>query len=117
MGIDLKVLASHFREHGGEILATASLRLERDHALFGQLAPSAVPCLVSPLPAGLRVGHFEDEGLRWDDADRYGSPLTFTTPLLLERLRQLEDLTPWNRAILAFLLALPPSSRIVLYWC
>jgi hypothetical protein len=117
MGIDLKVLASHFREHRGELLATATLRLERDSALLTQLTPDAVPCLVRPLPAGLKVGHYEDEGLRWKEVDQYGKPLTFTTPDDLRRLRLADDLTPWNRAVLAFLLALPPGSRIVLYWC
>lgn len=28
-----------------------------------------------------------------------------------------DDLAPWNRAALAYLLALPPDARIVLYWC
>jgi hypothetical protein len=117
MGIDLKVLASHFRERGGEILSTAALRFDRDPALLGQLAPEAEPCLVRPLPAGLKVGHYEDEGLKWDAADRYGAPLTFTTPGDLRRLRLPDDLSPWNRAVLAFLLALPTDARIVLYWC
>ena len=28
-----------------------------------------------------------------------------------------EDIAPWNRAILGFRMALPPDSRIALYWC
>ncbi len=117
MGVDLKVLASHFRERRGEFLATAALRFDRDAALLAQLAPDAEPCLTHPLPAGLKVGHYEDEGLRWDDADRQGRPLTFTTPADLRRLRLPADLAPWNMAVLAFLLALPPEARVVLYWC
>ena len=35
----------------------------------------------------------------------------------MPKLREPEDVSPWNRAVLAFLLALPPGSRIVLYWC
>jgi hypothetical protein len=80
MGIDLKVLASHFREHHGEFLATAALRFDRDARFFAQFAPDAEPCVVQPLPPGLKVGHHEDEGLRWDEADCNGAPLTFTTP-------------------------------------
>jgi hypothetical protein len=117
MGIDLKVLASHFREHRGEFLATATLRFDRATGLFAQLAPEAEPYLVQPLPAGLKVGHYEDEGLRWDEVDRQARPLTFTTPAVLRRLWLPDDLAPWNRAVLAFLLALPPHARIVLYWC
>jgi hypothetical protein len=117
MGIDLKVFASHFREGRGEFLATATLRLDRDPRLLAQLAPESEPCLVRALPAGLKVGHYEDEGLRWDGMDRQGRPLTFTTPEELRRLRVPDDLIEWNRAVLAFLLALPPNARIVLYWC
>jgi hypothetical protein len=117
MGIDLKVLASHFREQRGEFLPTAVLRLERDAALFAQLARDASPSLVRPLPAGLRVGLYEDQGLTYADADRYGQALTYTTPADLRDLRPPDDITPWNRAVLAFLRALPPDARVVLYWC
>jgi hypothetical protein len=101
MGVNLKVLASHFRERRGEFLATASLRLDRDAALLSQLAESAEPCLVRPLPAGLKVGHYEDEGLKWEEVDRHSERLTFTTQTALRRLRLPEDLSPWNRAVLA----------------
>jgi hypothetical protein len=117
MGIDLKVMASHFRERQGECLASASLRFERDSRLLAQLTPDANPCLVQFLPPTLKLGHYEDEGLLWSITDRYGTPLTFTTPTELRRLQVPDDLAPWNRAVLTFLLALPPDSRIVLYWC
>src|SRR5262245_46759402 len=100
MGADLKVMASHFRELRGEFLVTASLRLERDEALLGRLAPEADPCLVNTLPPGLKVGHCEDEGLRWDDVDRYGARLTYTTPAALQMLRLPDQVSPWNRAAL-----------------
>jgi hypothetical protein len=117
MGIDLRMLASNFRERQGEILSTASIRLDRDPRLLSLFSKDAQPCLVSALPAGLKVGHYEDDGLKFDDNDRYGQPLTFTTPERLHSLRTPEDLCDWNRAALAFVLALPPGTRIVLYWC
>jgi hypothetical protein len=117
MGVDLKVFASHFREHRGEFLATATLRFDRDYGLMAQFALDAKPCLVKPMPAGLKVGHYEEEGVRWDEMDRQGASLTFTTPEDMRRLRIPEDLSPWNTAILAFLRALPLDARIVLYWC
>jgi hypothetical protein len=58
-----------------------------------------------------------EEGLKWEEVDRSGVPLTFTTSAELRRLRVPADLSPWNRAVLAFLLALPPDARVVLYWC
>jgi hypothetical protein len=85
--------------------------------LLAQLARDAVPCLVQPLPAGLKVGHYEDEGLRFDEVDRHGEHLTCTTPADLRRLRLPDDLSDWNRAVLSFLLALPPDARVILYWC
>jgi hypothetical protein len=117
MGIDLEVMASHFREKRGELLPTATLRFDRDLGLFGQLSQEASPCLVQVLPEGLKVGRYEDAGLAFTDMDRYGKPLTFTTSSTLQKLRVPENLAPWNRAILAFLFALPPDSRVVLYWC
>ena len=117
MGIDLKVLASNLRERGGEFLATASLRFDRDQRLLAQFSLDAKPCIVRLLPEGLKVGHYEDEGLKFDDMDRYGKPLTFTTPADIKRLRFPDDLNPWNRAVLAFLTELPEDTRLVLYWC
>ncbi len=56
MGIDLKILATHFRERRGEFLATASIRLDLDARLLALLSREADPCLVQPIPAGLKVG-------------------------------------------------------------
>lgn len=117
MGLDLKVMASHFRERRDEFLPTAVLRFDRDDVLFAQLAPDAVPCLVRPLPEGLKVGCHEDAGLTYEHADRYGQPLTCTTATEVLRLRVPDDTAAWNKAILAFLTALPPDARIVLFWC
>jgi hypothetical protein len=117
MGIDLEVMASRFRERRGEFLPTATLRFDRDGRLFGQLGPQATPCLVRPIPDGLKVGRYEDQGLTFTDVDRSGHRLTFTTPAELRGLQVPDDIDPWNRAVLAFLLALPPDARIVLFWC
>lgn len=117
MGVDLKACVSHFRERRGELLPTATLLFDRDSALFARFAPDAEPRLVRPLPAGLSVGSYEDAGLRYTTADRYGNPLTYTTSADLAGLAVPDDLAPWNRAILAFLFALPPDARIVLFWC
>lgn len=117
MGIDLEVMATHFRERRGEILPTASLRFDRDQRLLAQLDRQAVPCLVRPFPDGLKVGHYDDQGLAFIEKDRYGQPLTFTTSEDLRKLQMPDGIAPWNTAILAFLLALPPDCKIILYWC
>jgi hypothetical protein len=87
MGVDLKVMASRFRELRRELLPTATLRFERDPVLFAQLSLEATPPLARPLPPGLRVGVYEDEGLVFTGADRQGQPLTFTTPADIRALR------------------------------
>jgi len=117
MGLDLTVRASNFRERHGEMLPTATLRFDRDAALFAQLAADATPYLVDRLPDGPTVGVHEDAGLRFVTTDRYDQPLTCTTPELLRQLVVSDDTAAWNRAIVTFLLALPPDARIVLYWC
>lgn len=117
MGIDLKVFASSFRERRDEFLATATLRFDRDMGVLAQFAPDAQPCVVRLLPQGLKVGHYEDEGLKFAVTDRSGNPLTFTTPADLRRLRLPDDISPWNKAVLSFMLALPPETRLILYWC
>lgn len=117
MGIDLKVMASSFRELQDEMLPTATLRFERDSAIFSKLAADAVPCLVRRLPSDLKVGCYDDEGLVFRQNDRYGRPLTSLTSAELATLEVPDGTCPWNIAVLAFLRGLPEDVRIVLYWC
>lgn len=117
MGLDLKVMVSNFRERRGEMLPTAVLRFDRDVGLFCQLGPDSQPPLALQLPNGLVVGDYGDDGLKYVSNDARGNALTYTTPQALQQLRVPPDTAPWNRAILAFLLALPPDTRVVLFWC
>jgi hypothetical protein len=117
MGIDLTVMASYFRERGGELLPTATLRFERDPDLFSRLSKNASPCLVHWLPPDLKVGSYEDEGLVFSHVDRYGQPLTYIVGPDVARIELPPHVSIWNRAVLSFLLALPEDARIVLYWC
>lgn len=68
-------------------------------------------------PPRRAFGVYQDDGLTWIKADRYGQRLTFTTPMDLRRLEVPPGLDPWNKAVLAFLLALPEDARVVLFWC
>lgn len=100
--------------------------MDRDPRILGLFSQQAEPCVVQALPEGLKVGHHEDHGLQFDDKDRHGRQLTFTTsdklkalPKIVELsvLAEIDQISQWNRAALAFLLALPPDTKIVLYWC
>lgn len=117
MGIDLKILASNFRERRGEIHATAEIRLDRDPRVLSIFSKQADPCVVEQLPDGLKVSLHTDDGLKLTEKDSYGQPLTFTTSDKLKTLPAIEEIGEWNRAALAFLLTLPPDTKIVLYWC
>ena len=79
-------------EEPGDIEAWLKMTADRGARLLAQLTPDAESCLTHPLPAGLKVAHHKDDGLRWDEADRQRRPLTFTTPA---------DLAPWDQAVLA----------------
>jgi hypothetical protein len=122
MGIDLKILASNFRERPDRILTTAAIRLDRDPRLLSLFSKSADPCIVQPIPEGMKIGHFEDGGLQYDDKDRHGNPLTFTTSEQVARLAEkvrsnIDEISQWNRAALAFIASLPPETKVILYWC
>ena len=101
MGIDLKVMASYFRERRGELLPTATLRFERDSGLFSRLSKDAVPCLVHSLPPDLKVGSYEDEGLVFTQVDRSGQPLTWLSQSDLAAMELPSGVSDWNRAVLA----------------
>ncbi len=112
MGIDLKVMTSYMRERRGEMLPTATLRFDRDAGLFGQLSRIA-----QPMPDGLKVGTYEDDGLTFTEVDRAGNRLTYCTPADLGALDVSGEVGQWNRAVLSFLRELPREARIVLFWC
>ncbi|MEK7195181.1 MAG: hypothetical protein AAB655_00630 [Patescibacteria group bacterium] len=72
---------------------------------------------VYPLPEQLqiRVAQYNSPATR---SDRYGKELTYTHAGELGRLPdpEPEETTKFNRAILAFVRALPPNLPVVLYW-
>ena len=117
MGIDLKVMATSFRERPTEMLPTASVYFERDMRLLSLFSREATPCIVRPMPQELKIGNYEDNGLQFHDLDRYGRPLTWISSSDLKKLTVPFEISPWNRAVLAFLSELPDDRRIVLYWC
>ena len=122
MGIDLKLLASNFRERPDRVLTTAAIRLDRDPRVLSLFYPDSDPSIVQPMPEGLKVGHFEDGGLQYDDKDRYGEALTYTTSEKVEQVAvklkdHIDEISRWNRAALAFIVSLPPETKIILYWC
>lgn len=109
MSISLTLVVDQFRLPG-RVLAYNRLRLElQDYRLFDRIKAEAVP-----LSEG--VSWYEDEGLKQRSADPYGSPLTVLTAYAVARHLSGVRLYHWDAAVLAFLNALPPETRVVLWW-
>ncbi|RQR65694.1 hypothetical protein DIE18_04380 [Burkholderia sp. Bp9125] len=81
-----------------------------DHALFDALKPVSVP-----LDEGVEW-HGDDSGLTLCKTDPYGDPLTFVSVALLVPQLEAVAKVPWPMAVVAFIRALPPSMRVVLWW-
>lgn len=112
MGIDLTLLLLE-----GDTHAHSMLLLERDCELWRRIGrlPS------SPAPHGmtcfLSVG--KDGGHHYGvlGKDPYGSPLRCVTAGELAEVRLPMESSRCNCAAWAWLKKLPPTQRIVLYWC
>ena len=117
MGMDLAIMPLDQGWFGGG-LAWSRLSFDRDYDLFGQLHDfdGKGKIKANPLPPGASIGHYEDEGLRQETTDPYGTPLTWAPAVALKKLKESERTTPWNKAILAFINALPDETVVVLWW-
>lgn len=99
-----------------------NLRFLTDYDLFGQFVDlpkytENVPSIPThPLPTGLKINYFGEAGLLSKNVDGYDAPLTFVYAKDLASLAIDEYTPPYNKAIVAFLKALPPETPIVLMW-
>lgn len=92
------------------------LSFDRDYEIFGQLIDSFgdKPTIqVNSIPPQMWV---EGAGIARTRVDGYGNKLTFVYAQQLKRLLVPSDASPWNRAIMAFIEALPDDTPIILYW-
>jgi hypothetical protein len=68
-----------------------------------------------PLPEGIEY-HDDAEGLQRQYTDAYGAPLTYApAALLMPRILEVAR-SNWEKAVVAFVAQLPPSTRVVLRW-
>lgn len=94
----------------GPILCFERHRLDwQDYEAFDRIKAEAVPL-------GDSVYWYEDEGLKQRAEDPYGKPLTFMPAHTIARHLSKVPLRGWDAAVLAFLNALPPATRVVLWW-
>ena len=67
-------------------------------------------------PLGAGVYWWSDDGCKRLSTDAYDFPLTFVTSFQLALLLGDVHLDPWDAALKAFMVALPPATRVVLFW-
>jgi hypothetical protein len=122
MGLDLKVLFPT-RQAGvlssKDIYCFDCLTFAQESRLFGQIRNmrdlvDVIPRVrVHRLPSSSSVHRFTESGLVATKTDAYGDPLTY---LFATQCVALESESPANKAILAYIKALPSRAPIILMW-
>lgn len=110
MSISLTLAFDVFRISGPILCTTRQALSFSCMQTFWRIANAAIP-----LPDGVKW--FDDQGLRLYFTDPRGDPLTFINALTLSRLLETELLlNDFDLATLAYLKAIPPDTRVVLWW-
>lgn len=110
MSVNLQLI---FEKNGprGRVLPTHTLGLDhQDYELFRLIVSEAIP-----LADGC-YDYMDDRGLVERDTDPYGMPLTYMSAHTLAKHLATADLRGWDVAVLAFVKALRPEARVVLWW-
>ena len=122
MGLDLTLLPLRGpREMGNiSVLCHDRLSFDRDYKIFGQLTDvgegNKPTIKANPIPPQMWVDTYEDEGIERRREDKYGTELTFVYAQQLKKLKIANDASPKNKAIKAFIEALPDDTPIILLW-
>lgn len=128
MGLDLTLMPlKDERELAGSILGYDRLQFVRDYKIFAQIADvkgnSAVPdkgveaiVQTHPLPPGVKVGIYGNLGIRNTRENPYGKEMVYTTAGEMRKIVLPEDVSPTNKAIMAYIKALRKDTPIILEW-
>jgi hypothetical protein len=119
MGLDLTLCPIQYSDVKWW-LAYDSLRLCRDYRLFshfGNIGRTEVKPVVEPMPLPKQtlLEWYGDEGLERRSNDPYGTPLTYIFAREFCKIK-LDNLNPWNKAVIAFIQSLPEDTPVVLWW-
>jgi len=110
MGVDLAVaFDEYFNFEGSLRLAYSRLDLTRDRALWEILKE------MEERPFDQPIQWYYEEGIKDENQNAYGGPLTYLTAGELKRI-DIKDLSPWNKAVFRFIGALPDDTKVLLYW-
>lgn len=105
-------LAFSFDRHrlSGPLLCHERLSLShQDYELFDRIKADAVPMTEG-------VQWYGDEGIEDEKTDPYDAPLTWMPAHTLSRHLKDAPLTGYDAAVRAFIAALPPDTKVVLWW-
>ena len=106
------------------VLVVNRLDFDQDYRIFGQLietgyedkdVPENPTIIPLPLPPQLWVEIYGEEGIRRARGNPFGGQLVFVYAQQMKRLVIPENTSPWNKAIKAFIDALPDEIPIILY--
>ncbi len=122
MGLDLTLLPLRGPQQMGDIsvLCHDRLSFDQSYEIFGQLTnvgEGNKPTIkADPIPPQMWVETYEVEGIRRRRDDKYGAELTFVYAERLKKLKVTDDASPKNKAIKAFVEALPDDTPVILLW-
>ena len=117
MGIDLTIAPQRYITPHDEFttwfLAFDRISFDRDYILFDNIR-KLKPHL---LPESTTFQWYGDDGLKEIEKDAYGDTLTYVNADdLAKAFTETPNLSYKNKAIKAYIEALPPSHKIVLWW-
>jgi len=122
MGLDLTLLPLRGPQEMGDRLVICYDRLsfDPDYEIFGQLTDvgdGKKPTIKANLiPSQMWVETCESDGIKRRRDDKYGRELTFLYAKRLKELKIMNGASPKNKAIKAFVEALPDDIPIILFW-
>lgn len=122
MGLDLTLLPLSGPKELGDtsVLCRDYLSFDRDYEIFRQIidfSDGNKPTIkANPIPPQMWVEIYEEEGTKQSRDDKYGTELTFVYAQQLKKLKVANDASPKNKAIKAFVEALPDDTPIILLW-
>lgn len=124
MSVDLAIFPLKNRDQLSEkdVCIYNCLRFETDYSINCQIheidgyenKPVIRP---KKIPLKMLVHIYEDEGIFSTREDCYGDELTFAYAKEFRKVKFSNHTSPFNRAIKAFIDALPDDTPIILYWC
>lgn len=109
---------------GEDVFPWATIQVEQNYDVMalmvdmGSRANRELPRKVIKdrrLPVGVRVAKHHDDGIRFTEKDAYGAPLWYTTAKEFRKVRLSTDVSPRNKAIVAFIGSLPDDTPIILF--